>query len=122
MWEGSGCHVYSKVNHSVLGVNMQDISTLQDRLAVMLPLDTDLRSVCRVFFSLLGAKRKLILDLCLNSNLHNTSHRGGGYAEQTTGGRGERDRKDDRLEERHTVRQASGRTDGRSVARQGLLS
>lgn len=37
---------YSKVNHSVPGVNMQDIRTLQDgRLAVMLRLDTDLRSV-----------------------------------------------------------------------------
>lgn len=31
------------------GVNMQDVSTLQDRLAVTLPLDTDLRSVLWFF-------------------------------------------------------------------------
>lgn len=37
------------MNHSVPGVNMQDVSTLQDRLAEMLPLDTDLRSVLGVF-------------------------------------------------------------------------
>lgn len=37
-------YAYSKVNHSVPGVNMQEERTLQDRQAVMLPLDTDLRS------------------------------------------------------------------------------
>lgn len=36
---------YSKVNHSVPGINTQDVTTLQDRLAAMLPLDPDLRSV-----------------------------------------------------------------------------
>lgn len=70
---------YSKVNHSVPGVNMQGVRTLQDGLAVMLPLDTDLRSVFFLFLFWGGAKRNLILGLYLNSNLHITSHhtRGG---------------------------------------------
>lgn len=58
---------YSKVNHSVPGVNMQDVRTLQDGLAVMLPLDTDLRSV---FFG--GGKKEA--DLRSVPELQLTQH------------------------------------------------
>lgn len=49
-WDGSGCHGYSKVITVFRGgVNMQDDSHLQDGLAEMMSLDTDLRSVLAVF-------------------------------------------------------------------------
>lgn len=69
MWEGEWITVFR-------GSTCRTFVHLQDRLAVMSPLETDLRSVCCVFLSLffssslfgiLGANWKLILDLCLNS-------------------------------------------------------
>lgn len=110
---GNGCYGYSKVNHSVPGVNMQDVCTLHYRLAVMLPLDTDLRSVLCVCVSvfhiiwIFWAKGKA--DLRSVSELQRTQHTTPweDYSEQTTRVRGGR-------EERHTVRQASGQTDART--------
>lgn len=101
---------YSKVNHSVPRVNMQDVRTLQGRLAVMLPLDTDLKSA---FF---GAKN----EVCVWTPPYtNTSHQGvyaGGTTQSKQQGEGGREGADrnDGLEKQQTVRQASGQTDGQT--------
>lgn len=117
---------YSKVNHSVPGVNMQGVRTLQDGLAVMLPLDTDLRSVFFLFLFWGGAKRNLILGLYLNSNLHITSHhtRGGwvGLHRVNDRGKGREGGEKGWWTGKTTNSQAGKQTDGQSIARQGLLS
>lgn len=55
---------YREVSHSVSGVNMQDVNTLQKRLRNMSPLDTDLCSL-----SFLGGG-----DLFGRSVSHTTSY------------------------------------------------
>lgn len=100
-----------------LGVNMQDVSTLQDRLAVMLPLDTDLSSVFCVFFlcfgGFLGGKKEA--DLRSAPELQLTRHitPWEDYAEQTRGGEGTTDWKNDT----QSGRQADRRTDGAQLGK-----
>lgn len=102
---------------------MQDVCTLHYRLAVMLPLDTDLRSVlcvCVCVFHIIWifwAKGKA--DLRSVSELQRTQHTTPweDYAEQTTRVRGGGMKNDTQ-----SGRQADRRTHGQSIARQGLLS
>lgn len=119
MWEGEWITVF-------LGSTCRTFVHLQDRLAVMSPLETDLRSVCWVFFSLffssslfgiLGANWKLILDLCLNSIWTQHITPCGGDKGGTT--QSKQLESYDGLEERHTVRQASGQTKRTDGGREG---
>lgn len=131
MWEGEWITVF-------LGSTCRTFVHLQDRLAVMSPLETDPRSVCCVFLSLffssslfgiLGANWKLILDLCLNSiwTQHITpcgGDRGGGLR-RANNWRVMTDWKNDtqsgRQADRRRGRTEGGR-EGQSIARRGLLS
>lgn len=130
MWEGEWITVF-------LGSTCRTFVHLQDRLAVMSPLETDLRSVCWVFFSLffssslfgiLGANWKLILDLCLNSiwTQHITPCGGDrGGLRRANNWRVMTDWKNDtqsgRQADRRRGRTEGGR-EGQSIARRGLLS
>ncbi len=127
MWEGKRLPWLQQKSITVfLGVNMQDVSTLQDRLAVMLPLDTDLRSVlCGVFFCFGGtfggggqteADLRSVPDLQLTRHITPREDN----AEQTTGGEGEaeegRGRRTGRTTHSQAGKRTEGRTDGRSTA------
>lgn len=61
-WEAPIFCGHSKVNHSVPGVNVQN-RTLQDRRAVMSPLDTDIRSLFASFFFFFLKEAKEEADL-----------------------------------------------------------
>lgn len=130
MWEGEWITVF-------LGSTCRTFVHLQDRLAVMSPLETDLRSVCCVFFSLffssslfgiLGANWKLILDLCLNSiwTQHITPCGGDrGGLRRANNWRVMTDWKNDTQSGRQADRRRGrreGRREGQSIARRGLLS
>lgn len=82
----------------------------------MLPLDTDLRSVLCVFYFSIWIFGHQEADLRsvpeLQLTQHITAWEGLQYAKETT--RERRERKNDKLEERHTVRQASRQTDGQT--------
>lgn len=130
MWEGEWITVF-------LGSTCRTFVHLQDRLAVMSPLETDPRSVCCVFLSLffssslfgiLGANWKLILDLCLNSiwTQHITPCGGDrGGLRRANNWRVMTDWKNDtqsgRQADRRRGRTEGGR-EGQSIARRGLLS
>lgn len=96
-----GCYGYSKGDHSVPGVNMQDVCILQDGLEVTLPLDTDLRSV----FFFIGIFGRKVADLRSVPELDTTKGR-------LTRANDKEGTKTDGLGERHTAGQASGQTDG----------
>lgn len=130
MWEGEWITVF-------LGSTCRTFVHLQDRLAVMSPLETDLRSVCCVFLSLffssslfgiLGANWKLILDLCLNSiwTQHITPCGGDrGGLRRANNWRVMTDWKNDTQSGRQADRRrgrTEGRREGQSIARRGLLS
>lgn len=130
MWEGEWITVF-------LGSTCRTFVHLQDRLAVMSPLETDLRSVCCVFLSLffssslfgiLGANWKLILDLCLNSiwTQHITPCGGDrGGLRRANNWRVMTDWKNDTQSGRQADRRRGrreGRREGQSIARRGLLS
>lgn len=130
MWEGEWITVF-------LGSTCRTFVHLQDRLAVMSPLETDLRSVCWVFFSLffssslfgiLGANWKLILDLCLNSiwTQHITPCGGDrGGLRRANNWRVMTDWKNDTQSGRQADRRrgrTEGHREGQSIARRGLLS
>lgn len=79
---------------------------------VVLPLNTDLRSV--FFFSIwiFGAIGKLILDQCLQqttSNVHNTSHCGKTAQSKGLGGGGMTDWKNDTQSDKRTYGQSISR-------------
>lgn len=130
MWEGEWITVFR-------GSTCRTFVHLQDRLAVMSPLETDLRSVCCVFLSLffssslfgiLGANWKLILDLCLNSiwTQHITPCGGDrGGLRRANNWRVMTDWKNDTQSGRQADRRrgrTEGRREGQSIARRGLLS
>lgn len=130
MWEGEWITVF-------LGSTCRTFVHLQDRLAVMSPLETDLRSVCCVFLSLffssslfgiLGANWKLILDLCLNSiwTQHITPCGGDrGGLRRANNWRVMTDWKNDTQSGRQADRRrgrTEGHREGQSIARRGLLS
>lgn len=125
MWEGEWITVF-------LGSTCRTFVHLQDRLAVMSPLETDLRSVCCVFFSslfgILGANWKLVLDLCLNSiwTQHITPCGGDrGGLRRANNWRVMTDWKNDTQSGRQADRRrgrTEGRREGQSIARRGLLS
>lgn len=125
MWEGEWITVF-------LGSTCRTFVHLQDRLAVMSPLETDLRSVCCVFFSslfgILGANWKLVLDLCLNSiwTQHITPCGGDrGGLRRANNWRVMTDWKNDTQSGRQADRRRGrreGRREGQSIARRGLLS
>lgn len=62
MWDGNGCRSNKLVNHSVPGVDMQDDSTLQQRLAP----PHHRSKVCFL------DERNPMLGLCLNAKRHDT--------------------------------------------------
>lgn len=78
------------MSHSVPGVNMQNSGTLQDRRAVMSPLDTDVRSL----YSFKGGKRGSRSQVCGFISTYTTHHSGGEVGggamqrKQRTGGDG----------------------------------
>lgn len=113
MWDGGSYHGYSKVNHSVPGVNMQDICTLQDRLAEMLPLDTDPRPVLLVFLYLgfWGIKED---DLRSVPELQHRQHITLWEDHGRTNNGGEKRRTTDWKNDTQSGRQAEGQTDGRT--------
>lgn len=104
---------WERYNHSVPGG--QHAGDYITGLAVMLTLDVRWSRVSVVFFVCLfvcfWGEGGLILDLCLNSKLHNMLHRGKPTKSKTTRV-GETDWKNDT----QSGRQADGRTGWRSIA------
>lgn len=131
-WRHPSFNVGGGVNHSVPGVNMQDVRTFTGQTSSdVAPGDRSKVSLlCVFFFFIWDFRGKLEADLRSVPELHlNTTHHtvwgreigGGDYVEQTTGelwrtGRTTHSQAGKRTDEE------DGRREGQSIARRGLLS